>query len=61
MKVDWLLECVLNNKFPGNLRVGDRIVSLDGVPVDGLTLSVIHDRLKSAPPGPLKITVSRND
>lgn len=44
----------------GSLKVGDRVVSLDGVPVDGLPLPTIHDRLNSAPAGPLRITIARS-
>ncbi|CAB3409406.1 unnamed protein product [Caenorhabditis bovis] len=42
----------------GTLRVGDRLVSLDGEPVDGLTPTVILDKLKAVQ-GPVQITVTR--
>ncbi|CCD68260.2 Protein kinase domain-containing protein [Caenorhabditis elegans] len=42
----------------GTLRVGDRLVSLDGEPVDGFTPATILEKLKLVQ-GPVQITVTR--
>ncbi|CAI5449532.1 unnamed protein product [Caenorhabditis angaria] len=44
----------------GTLHVGDRLVSLDGEPVDGLTPSTILEKLKSVQ-GPVQITITRDN
>ncbi|CAO4374627.1 unnamed protein product [Caenorhabditis nigoni] len=45
--------------YEGNLRVGDRLVSLDGEPVDGFTPATILEKLKLVQ-GPVQITVTRD-
>ncbi|CAI2351310.1 unnamed protein product [Caenorhabditis sp. 36 PRJEB53466] len=43
----------------GTLRVGDRLISLDGEPVDGFTPATILEKLKLVQ-GPVQITVTRD-
>lgn len=45
--------------YEGTLRVGDRLVSLDGEAVDGFTPSTILEKLKLVQ-GPVQITVTRD-
>ncbi|CAL2040988.1 unnamed protein product [Caenorhabditis brenneri] len=45
--------------YEGTLRVGDRLVSLDGEPVDGFTPATILEKLKLVQ-GPVQITVTRD-
>lgn len=45
--------------YEGTLRVGDRLVSLDGESVDGFTPATILDKLKLVQ-GPVQITVTRD-